>query len=133
MSKTPKPDLSVDAYFAECQGESETFLRDYDSVVHILIDLPQAVKRLHRETRRVLGQVKGAHLGDGPMYIADSAIIEPGAYVQGPAYIGANVVVRHGAYVRENVIMFEVVCWATQVKRRTRCSSPKPTLLISRM
>ncbi|MCI0398006.1 MAG: glucose-1-phosphate thymidylyltransferase [Chloroflexi bacterium] len=54
----------------------------------------------------ILGQVlPGAYLGDRPVYIAEGARIEPGAYVLGPAYIGPGVSVRHGAYLRENVVM----------------------------
>ena len=49
----------------------------------------------------------GAYISKKPVFIHDSAVIEPGAYIQGPAYIGKNVVVRHGAYVRDNVILLQ--------------------------
>jgi NDP-sugar pyrophosphorylase family protein len=47
----------------------------------------------------------GAYLSDRPVFVAEGARIEPGAYLQGPAYIGPGAVVRHGAFVRENVIL----------------------------
>jgi NDP-sugar pyrophosphorylase family protein len=47
----------------------------------------------------------GAYVADVPVYIHETAIIEPGACILGPAYIGPGVVVRHGAYIRSDVIM----------------------------
>ncbi len=49
----------------------------------------------------------GAFISDQPVFIHESAVIEPGAFVQGPAFIGEDVVVRHGAYVRDNVILLK--------------------------
>lgn len=64
------------------------------------------VARLTNGRQTILGEVMaGAFLGEGPLYVAEGARIEPGAYVQGPAYIGRGAVVRHGAFVRENVLM----------------------------
>lgn len=64
------------------------------------------VERLTQDRRQISGEVmSGAFVGEGAIYIAEGARIEPGAFVQGPAYIGAGCVVRHGALVRENVIM----------------------------
>ena len=37
----------------------------------------------------------------GPVYIDNSAQIEPGVHVIGPSYIGPNATIRHGAYIRE--------------------------------
>ncbi len=37
----------------------------------------------------------------GPVYIHESATIEPSVHIIGPAYIGPCAVVRHGAYIRE--------------------------------
>lgn len=48
-----------------------------------------------------------AVISDRLIYIAPTAVIEPGAYILGPTFIGNGVVVRHGAYVRENVIMLD--------------------------
>jgi NDP-sugar pyrophosphorylase family protein len=68
--------------------------------------LSQHVARLVGDQRTILGDVHpGAYLGDAPIYIAKTAIVEPGAYIIGPAYIGEGAVVRHGAYIRENVIL----------------------------
>ena len=64
------------------------------------------VTRLVGDEQTILGEVMpGAYLGDRPIYIAEGARIEPGAYVHGPAYIGPGAVVRHGAFIRENVIL----------------------------
>lgn len=64
------------------------------------------VTRLTGDEQTILGEVlPGAYLSDRPIYIAEGARIEPGAYVHGPAYIGPSAVVRHGAFVRENVIL----------------------------
>ena len=73
-----------------------------------LSQLKQHLARLTEGKQTILGQVSpGAWLADAPMYIAESAVVEPGAYIIGPAYIGPGVVIRHGAYVRENVIMLQ--------------------------
>ena len=39
---------------------------------------------------------------EGPIHIAEDALIESNAVVQGPCYIGPHVVVRPGAVIREN-------------------------------
>lgn len=66
----------------------------------------QHVQRLTGRRQTIQGNVaEGAYLSDRPIYIAEGARIEPGAYIHGPAYIGAGAVVRHGAYVREDVIL----------------------------
>lgn len=68
--------------------------------------LPLHVTRLVGEKKTIFGYVHpGAYLGDAPIYIAKTAVVEPGAYILGPAYIGEGAVVRHGAYIRENVIL----------------------------
>lgn len=88
-------DSVVAAFFAECEYVWEVVGR-----------LATAVSQLVGEGQHIAGEVMpGAHLGDGPLFIAKGACIEPGAYVQGPAYISAGATVRHGAYVRANVIM----------------------------
>ena len=74
----------------------------WEAVAHI----EEHVRRLTGERHEILGKVMpGAFVAEQAIYIAASARIEPGAYVQGPAYIGAGAVVRHGAFVRENVGM----------------------------
>lgn len=89
-------DETVASLFAECEF-----------VWQVMDRIGQHIARLVGEERTILGEVMpGAYLGDEPIYIAEGARIEPGAYVVGPAYIGAGAVVRHGAYVRENVILF---------------------------
>lgn len=68
--------------------------------------LSKHVARLVGDTQTILGNVHpGAYLGDAPIYLAKTAVVEPGAYIIGPAYIGEGAVIRHGAYIRENVIM----------------------------
>lgn len=64
------------------------------------------VERLTKGRQTILGEVMpGAYISERPIYLAENARIEPGAYVQGPAYIGEGAVVRHGAFVRENVVL----------------------------
>jgi NDP-sugar pyrophosphorylase family protein len=46
-----------------------------------------------------------ASIDDGPLFIGEGAVIEPGAYVQTPAYIGQGAILRQGACLRSNVIM----------------------------
>ncbi len=68
--------------------------------------LGEHLQRLAGDKQTIQGEVMpGAHLGDQPLFIAEQARIEPGAYIEGPAYIGAGATVRHGAFVRQNVVM----------------------------
>lgn len=84
------------------------FFADSSYVWEAIPRIAQHVDRLVGTQRTIRGHVMpGAHLGDGPLVIAEGAVVEPGAYVIGPAYIGPNAVVRHGALVRENVILLE--------------------------
>jgi bifunctional UDP-N-acetylglucosamine pyrophosphorylase/glucosamine-1-phosphate N-acetyltransferase len=88
-------DSQVASFFAECEYA-------WDAVGR----LATAVAQLVGDEQHIAGEVMpGAHIGDGPLFIAKGARIEPGAYVQGPAYISAGATVRHGAYVRANVIL----------------------------
>ncbi len=88
-------DESVAAFFEGC-----------DFVWEAIGQIGAHVARLTGGKQTILGEVMpGAWLSDRPIFIAEGARIEPGAYVHGPAYIGAGAVVRHGAFVRENVIM----------------------------
>lgn len=82
------------------------FFDDCNYVWQALASLAGQVERLTAGEQTILGDVMdGAYISDRPIYIAEGARIEPGAYVHGPAYIGPGAVVRHGAFVRENVVM----------------------------
>lgn len=90
-------DTFIASFFADCQY-----------VWQALPQIKAHTARLVENGQTILGEVMpGAYLGDQPIYIAQGARIEPGAYVHGPAYIGPGAVVRHGAFVRENVILLE--------------------------
>ena len=68
--------------------------------------LAELVLSMTGSSQTLNGRVSpGAFIGEAPIFIAEGAEIEPGAYIIGPAYIGPGAVVRHGAYVRENVIL----------------------------
>ena len=55
----------------------------------------------------------------GPVYIHESATIEPSVHIIGPAYIGPCAIIRHGAYI-ENSLGFVVAHWLVmQVKSST--------------
>jgi NDP-sugar pyrophosphorylase family protein len=83
-------------------------LESYETVWEILPDLPQLIEDLLGGKRIIKGEVSPmAVVDDGPVFIAEGATIEPGAYVKGPAYIGPSAVVRHGAYVRESVMLLD--------------------------
>lgn len=86
---------------------SELF-RDCDYVWNVLDKLDEEIRQLVGSESVIEGEVMtGAYVSKRLVFLADSARIEPGAYVSGPAYIGPNAVIRHGAYVRENVIMLD--------------------------
>lgn len=74
----------------------------------LLRHLPELVAELTNGRQIVKGTVMpGAVLGDAPVYIDETAVLEPGCYVKGPAYIGPGVVLRHGAYLREDCILLD--------------------------
>lgn len=54
----------------------------------------------------------------GPVLVASTAIIEPGAHLIGPCYVGPKAEIRHGAYVRPFSWICEeaVVGHASEVK-----------------
>jgi NDP-sugar pyrophosphorylase family protein len=98
---------------------SDEIFTECEYVWQALARIGQHISRLVGEEQTLLGEViPGAYLSDRPIYIAEGANIEPGAYVIGPAYIGAGAVVRHGAYVRENVILLpgSILGHASEVK-----------------
>ena len=61
---------------------------------------------------------------NGPIYIDNTADIEPGVYIIGPAYIGPNASIRQGAYVRQ----YSWICSDAVVGH---CSETKHSLLLS--
>lgn len=90
-----------------------------DVVWEMVPRIGDLVHRLIGDQPIIKGTVMpGAHLSDGPIYVGDDALIEPGAYIVGPTYIGRGVIVRHGAYVRGNVILLDksLVGHTTEVK-----------------
>jgi NDP-sugar pyrophosphorylase family protein len=97
--------LRPEAFF-ELDGETAVFFAGCDYVWQALAHIKEHVARLTGGRQTILGQVMpGAYLSDRPIYIAEGARVEPGAYILGPAYIGPGAVVRHGAFVREEVII----------------------------
>ncbi len=83
-----------------------SFFADCAYVWQAVARIEAHVSRLVGNEQTILGEVMpGAYVSERPIFIAEDAVIEPGAYVHGPAYIGAGAVVRHGAFVRENVIL----------------------------
>ncbi len=75
-------------------------------VWEILPKIKPLLNQILQNKQVIQGDVSpGAYLSENPIFIHETAIIEPGAFIQGPAYIGEDVVVRHGAYVRDNVIL----------------------------
>ena len=95
-------------FFDLSMAETAVYFENCEYVWDAIPQIEAHVARLVGNEQTILGEVMpGAYLSDRPIYIAEGARIEPGAYVHGPAYIGANAVVRHGAFVRENVIMLD--------------------------
>ena len=60
---------------------------------------------------------------NGPVYIDNSANIEPGVYIIGPAYIGPNASIRQGAYIRQ----YSWICSNSVVGH---CSETKHSILL---
>lgn len=95
-------------FFDLSAAETAVFFEGCEFVWDAIPAIAAHTARLVGNEQTILGEVMpGAYLSDRPIYIAEGARIEPGAYVHGPAYIGPNAVVRHGAFVRENVIMLD--------------------------
>ena len=100
--------LAAVDFFDLSAAETAVFFEDCEFVWDAIPQIAAQVARLVGDGQTILGEVMpGVYLSDRPIYIAEGARIEPGAYVHGPAYIGPGAVVRHGAFVRENVIMLE--------------------------
>ena len=70
------------------------------------------------DSPKILGKVHEGAIIEGPVYIAEGAIVEPTAFVKGPTFIGPDTEVRHGAYVRGNVYAGRgcVIGHATEIK-----------------
>jgi NDP-sugar pyrophosphorylase family protein len=98
--------LSFDRFFDAKTEEITRLFGDFGSVLDVLAHVAEMVEQLV-QGRKPPTSVPGVFFGEAPIFVADSAHIEPGVFIVGPAYIGPNVVLRHGAYVRENVIMLE--------------------------
>jgi len=81
----------------------------FAGICYVWEALPQLAAHVARLTggqQTLLGEIMpGAYLSDQPIYLAEGAVVEPGAYLLGPAYIGPGATVKHGALVRGNVIM----------------------------
>ena len=104
------------------------------TVWDVLPQIRELVNGLTGGERIVKGNVMpGAFIGDGPVFIGDGAVIEPGAYVGTPAYVGDGAVVRQGAYLRSNVIMLAGSMLGHVSEARTRCSCPPRERRISPM
>ncbi|MCW2904111.1 MAG: Glucose-phosphate thymidylyltransferase [Streptosporangiaceae bacterium] len=106
-------------YFDVSPPSIDRIFAGVDIVWDVLPRIQPLVEGLLQNRRIIRGTVMpGAYIGDGPVFVGDGAIVEPGAYILGPAYIGSSAVVRHGAYVRTNVIMMEgsVLGHATEAK-----------------
>ncbi|MEM7111858.1 MAG: glucose-1-phosphate thymidylyltransferase [Chloroflexota bacterium] len=98
--------LAPTDFFNLQDPETAVFFADCTYVWEAIGKISQHVARLVGDTQQIYGTVmEGAYISPHPIYIAPTAVIEPGAYVHGPAYIGEGAVVRHGAFVRENVVM----------------------------
>lgn len=98
--------LHPTAFFDLADPDVAALFEGCTFVWEALSQIGRHVSRLVGERQVVRGNVMaGAYLGDMPYFVAEGAIVEPGAYIMGPAYIGPGAIVRHGAYVRENVIM----------------------------
>ena len=111
--------LHPSAFFDLSDPAVAAFFVDCDFVWEALPRLADHINQLVGNSQTILGTVApGAYLSDRPLYVAEGALIEPGAYLQGPAYIGPGVIVRHGALVRENVIALSgaIIGHATEVK-----------------
>ncbi len=98
--------LSPADFFDLSDEATAVFFDNCEYVWQAIGQIEAHVIRLVGNEQTILGEVMpGAYLSERPIYIAEEARIEPGAYVHGPAYIGPGAVVRHGAFVRENVIL----------------------------
>lgn len=51
------------------------------------------------------GRIHPSAVVEGPVYLAEGAVIGPHAYVKGPAWIGRGAEVGHGAYLRGYVVL----------------------------
>jgi len=93
-------------YFDLSDEIAYSLFTDSKYVWDALSKIDYHIERLAGKEKTILGELMpGVFLGKGPLYIADGARIEPGAFVDGPAFIGPGAIVRHGAYIRGKVIL----------------------------
>jgi NDP-sugar pyrophosphorylase family protein len=65
------------------------------------------------------GKVHPTAVLEGPVFLAEDAVVGPHAYVRGPSWIGAGCRIGHGAYLRGQVVLAPgaFVGHSTEVKR----------------
>lgn len=51
------------------------------------------------------GSVHPTAVVEGPLYLAEGAVVGPHAYLEGPVWMGAGATVKHGAYLRGPVVL----------------------------
>jgi UDP-N-acetylglucosamine diphosphorylase / glucose-1-phosphate thymidylyltransferase / UDP-N-acetylgalactosamine diphosphorylase / glucosamine-1-phosphate N-acetyltransferase / galactosamine-1-phosphate N-acetyltransferase len=96
---------AAETYFDLSDEEVNRIFARVERVWEVVARLPEVLDDLVGSRRIIKGTVMpGAMLADGPLYVGDGAVIEPGAYVASSAYIGDGVTIRHGAYVRSNCV-----------------------------
>jgi NDP-sugar pyrophosphorylase family protein len=96
---------SPESYFDLRDENVQRIFKRSKNVWDALQHLPDLVDELTQGRRQIKGTVMpGAVLPDGPLYVGDGAVIEPGTFIAAAAYIGEGVHIRHGAYVRSNCI-----------------------------
>jgi NDP-sugar pyrophosphorylase family protein len=111
--------LAAADFFDLGQPRVSALFQDVELAWDLLRVLPKLVAELTHGRQIIKGTVmSGAAVGDAPIFVDESAVLEPGCFIKGPAYIGPSVVVRHGAYVREDCILLDgsVVGHASEVK-----------------
>lgn len=69
----------------------------------------------------------GSVLSGGDIYIGESTVVEPGAFIRGPVIIGSNSEVRQGAYIRGNCVIGDrcVVGHTTEMKNAVMLNDAK--------
>ncbi len=106
-------------FFDVSQPRIAALFQDLEFAWDLMRSLPKLVAELTQGRQLIKGTVMpGAMVGEAPVFIDESAVLEPGSYVKGPAYIGPSVVLRHGAYVREDCILLDgsLVGHASEIK-----------------
>jgi NDP-sugar pyrophosphorylase family protein len=108
IKKGESMSTQVSEYFDLSDPELNGLIGSYGHVWEIVPEIPTLVDRLLEGRREIRGRVaKGVEIADGPMYVHESARIEPGVFIAGPTYVGPNVTIRQGAYVRTSCAFLE--------------------------